>query len=104
MLVEKDARVKDRDSDVHLGESLQELVERLGSLRDRIAPFLVPASPMERGMDDGKVPERSALEDRLVWITGQIADAEEIISDINTRLYIPATIDPAQAKGMDASA
>lgn len=91
-----------RDTDVYLGESLQELVDRLRNLRERLVPFLVPDAPSERPMNDAKIPEKSALEKRLVWLTGQIVDAEEILTDINTRLYIPATIDlPKKSKKME---
>jgi hypothetical protein len=79
-----------------------ELVDRLRNLRERLVPFLVPDSPSERPMNDAKIPARSALEERLVWLASQIVDADEILADINTRLYIPATIDPTIGK--DAAA
>lgn len=92
-----------RDSDVYLGDSLVELVASVEGLRVRLAPFLVPGTDTERPMNDAEIPARSALEGRLVWLIGQIAGAEEIIADINTRLYIPSTIDSPPAKKKMAS-
>lgn len=87
------------DVDTRLGEDLRGVVEQLRNLRERLGPFLEP-SPLgdPECLKDAALPAMSPLEERIVWLGGRVMEADEIIKDINSRLYIPTTIDPSVAK------
>lgn len=71
------------------------------ALRARMDPFLNPEDKDGCCESDNKKPLRSALEERLHQICAAVREIRDVIEDIQTRLYVPATLSQDCPGSMD---